>query len=117
MICQDSGFLTMSRGKNTPISVYFSSKHGETVTGLTATGYLAATKGGGQIEVPDTAFTFTEDTTTSATRRRYKGVVTATVGGTLIDQGLSSVWAAIIVAGVVMDWLNILIVEHAEVPS
>jgi hypothetical protein len=117
MICQDTGFLTMSRGKATPITVYLSSEHGEVVTGLTATGYVATEKGGAKITSPDTDFTLTEDTSTSATRRRYKGVVTSTVGDALIDTGASSFWVAIVVAGVVMDWLQVRVIEHAVVPS
>lgn len=117
MICQDTGFLTMSRGKATPITVYLSSEHGETVTGLTATGYVALTKGGTKVTTPATDITLTEDTTTPAARRRYKGVVTATVGDALIEAGASSVWVAIVVAGVVMDWVQVRIIEHAEVPS
>lgn len=117
MICQDTGLLTMSRGKATPITVYLSSEHGETVTGLTATGYVAPKKGGAKIEVPDTDFTLTEDTGSPTARRRYKGVVTATVGDALIDTDVSTVWVAIVVAGVVQDWLQVLIKEHAEVAS
>jgi hypothetical protein len=85
----------LSKGNPLPISLTVSSDHGNTVTGLTITGFIATAIGGEPIAVPDTAFTLVEDPVSPATLRRYKVSVLPAVVDALVGLGQPQLAVAI----------------------
>lgn len=105
----------LSLGKPLPVTVELSSDHGEDVTGLTVTAYLAERRGGTKITTPTTEFALTEDESTSPLLRRYSGSLPSGAATTLIETGAPSFWVAVVAQGMVFDWAEVPVNRHAVI--
>lgn len=107
-----SGY-TLSRGNDFPVTVTLSSEHGAVITGRTVTAHLATTLGGAAAGSPTTsAITLTEDTTTPATARVYRGTIDAPVVESVIDLAAAEYWLSVDVDGDALVWERLQVVEY-----
>lgn len=104
--------LVLATGKDLPVSVHLSSEHGFDPTGLTVTAFLALTKGGAAITSPDTRVTLTEITTTSSTRRQYRGTIDDAVVDLLLASSTDTYWLNVAEStGGLDDWYPVPVVR------